>query len=767
MKVFLVTLPQIFDLKKAATILGYVIGGLMGLLLLVWLLIRVPAVQNKLVRLATQEASKVLRTEIKIGSVDFSPFNRFYLNDLLVRDQAKDTLLFAGSIKLKITDWFFVKDHITIHYFGLTDTYINTYRSDKKWNYNFLLDALSSSDTTKSSGPSKLQLDLKEINIERLRYNTIDKWRGEDQFIALQSFKLDAKQIDLIKKKIDINSIVIDQPFLQINQYKGLRPKSQIPVSDPRIEGELYWNPEMWSVTAKTIQLKNGNFITDLDMKSPALPYFDAEHINFKAINGELNNFSVTADTIKANLALSTKERSGFEVSSLNALVKMDPTKMSFEQLNIKTPFSTIGHSFTMKYNNFIDDMAEFVTNVTLEGDIRESVLDLRDIAFFAPELKDEKIKLLLDGKVSGPVADLFADNVELDYGENTFIRADIHIKGLPDTDNTTYTLDNALVVSSINDLYKGLPILKKSIPLDLRPLGKLNYQGDLSITSNQIATKGLLTTSIGSITTNVKIKEPGAKKMSIESSGNISNFNLGQLLKIGQLEQLTGNYVVRSNANDVSYNSLLSSLRFNGYNYSNLYLKGSFAKNQLQTSLEINDQNLMAELDAMIDLRDTIPQTFATIDIISSDLQKINITSLPLQFKGRTEIDLLGDDPDNLNGTAKFSNLTVYRHNQAYNFDSLRFHAYTTNQFRSLALTGKDIEANIEGQFRFEELPATLNQYFSSYYPLYFKKTAPPKEATDLNFKIELKNSTAFTKILDNGIGGMSYSKIEGRIDT
>jgi len=102
-----------------------VLGGLIGLLLLIWVLIRIPAVQNKLVHFATEQASKTLKTEINIGSVDFSPFNRFYLKNILVRDQKKDTLLFAGSLKLRITDWFFVKDKITIHYFGLSDTYIN------------------------------------------------------------------------------------------------------------------------------------------------------------------------------------------------------------------------------------------------------------------------------------------------------------------------------------------------------------------------------------------------------------------------------------------------------------------------------------------------------------------------------------------------------------------------------------------------------------------------------------------------------------------
>lgn len=766
MIVFLVTLPQILHLKKAAKILGYVFGGIIAFLLLIWILIRIPAVQNKLVHYATEQASKKINTEIKISSVDFSPFNRFYLNDILVRDQKKDTLLFAGSLKLKITDWFFVKDKITIHYLGLTDTYINTSRTDSNWNYKFIVDALSS-DKPSSSKPSTIELDLKEIVLDNVRYQTIDKWRGEDQLISLKSFKLDARKFDIKHKTIDFNNILVNEPYFKLYRYEGLRPDSLIPRSEPRIKGEHYWNPDLWNITAKKVQLKKGNFISDLENGALPLPYFDGEHINFKEINGELNNFSLLADTLKADITLNTIERSGFKVNNLSALMKMDPTKMSFEQLNIRTPYSNIGHSFTMKYQNFTDDMSEFVTNVILEGDIRESVLDLRDIAFFAPQLKDSKIKLVLDGKVEGPVADLFADNVELDYGENTFIRGDLHITGLPDTDVAKYQLENALLVSSIADLYKALPDLKKDIPLDLEPLGKFNYEGNISVTEKLIETKGKLNTAIGSITTDLMIKDPGAKNISVESSGNISNFNLGKFLNSSQPEQLTGTYFIKSNNTETRFNSLLSSFRFNEYNYSNINLKGLFAKNQLQTSIEISDPNLLAELDAVIDFRESTPQTFASIDIISSDLQKTNFTTLPLQFRGRTEIDLLGNDPDNLNGTAKFSNLTVYRNNQSYNFDSLRFSAHTTPEFRSLSISGKDIAANIEGQFTFEELPATLNQYFSSYYPLYFKKTAPPKQEFDLKFKIELSNSTAFTKILDNGIGGLSYSKIEGKINT
>ena len=766
MIVFLVTLHQILHLKKGVKILGYVFASLAGLILLLWLLIRIPAVQTRLVHYATFQASKTLKTEIKIGSVDFSPFNRFYINEMLVRDQSKDTLVYAGSLKLKITDWFFIKDKITIQYFGLSNAYINTKRTDSTWNYNFIVDALSSDKQT-ASKPSNIALDLKEIELDNIRYHTTDKWRGEDQLISLKRFTLSANQIDIKNNKIALNKILVEEPYFKLNQYEGLRPDSLIPITEPRVEGKLHWNPEQWKITAKSIILKRGEFKSDLNSTAEPLPYFDSEHIDFKNINGSLNNFILSNDTISAEVSLSTKERSGFDVLSLTALMKMDPTEMAFNNLDIKTPYSRIGHSFSMKYKNFTDDMAEFVTNVNLEGDIRESVLDFRDLAFFAPQLKGEKIKLKLDGEVNGPVADLFADNIELDYGEHTFVRGDLHITGLPDTDIAEYRLDNALVASSIADLYKALPILKKNIPLDINAIGKFNYRGNITITEKLIQTKGNLQTAIGGLTTDVKIKNPGEKKMSFELGGSISNFEIGQLLKIDSLEKLSATYLVRSDAKGIGYDATLSSIGFNGYIYKDLIAKGVYVKNRLETSLDINDENLIAKLQAVVDFNDSIPRTLAEAEVFSSDLQKINLTSLPLQFNGKAEIDLVGDDPDNLNGIAKFSKLTVYRNNQAYNFDTLTFKAATTENFRSLAVLGKDIDASMEGQFSFEELPATLNQYFYSYYPLYFTKMAPPTEEFDLTFKLELKNSTAFTKILDNGISGFSYSKIEGKINT
>ena len=83
-------------------------------------------VQNWLVGIATKKLSKALGTEVRIQKVNFTLFNKVNLDGTLVRDKQKDTLLYAGALKLRITDWFFLKDSADLKYIGLDDAYVNT-----------------------------------------------------------------------------------------------------------------------------------------------------------------------------------------------------------------------------------------------------------------------------------------------------------------------------------------------------------------------------------------------------------------------------------------------------------------------------------------------------------------------------------------------------------------------------------------------------------------------------------------------------------------
>lgn len=699
--------------------------------------------------------------------MDFSLFNRFSINDLLVRDISKDTVLFAGKVNLKISDWFFLKKDISVSYAGLEDVFINTHRTDRTWNYGFILDALSSGkpDNTQQT---VLKLDINALELKRLRYKAMDQWRGENQFLSINLLKLSAKLIDLEKKKIQLNGIIIDQPFFRLQQYNGRRPNALIPKTEIRIDGQLYWNPQQWEIKAAEISLNNGSFKSDLETKRTAYPYFDGAHMHFTAINAKIRNLSLVNDSLFGHLQLATKERSGFEVNSLTSQVQLDPTKMAFTALSIKTPNSKIGNSFSMGYEYFTDDMSDFVNKVKMEGNITNSTLDLKDIAYFAPALKGENIKVQLEGRVSGPVRDLVAKNVRLEYGKLSAVSGDLHIVGLPDVEKTTYELNNARAISAANDLYALLPSLKKSIGIDLTALGAIAFKGSVAYRNVDADIKGSINTALGNITTNTTIKQAGTSSMQFTTTGLINGIEAGRLLNINQLGTVEGTYDVSGKGkNGINFNTHLSKILFNKYQYSNINAKGSYLNETLETAVDIDDKNLIAALSARINLSGKMPRSVVNAQIHMSDLSALQFTSMPLGFSGKSQMDLVGNDPDNINGAAWFTDLTVFRGNKAFVFDSITIKAEQIADYRSLTLQGKDIDAKMQGHFEFAELPATFNQYFSSYHPLYFKKTDPPKKDQDLYFDIELKNATSLLNILDNGMTGLDYSNIEGSIDT
>ena len=104
-------------------------------------------------RQVTKKLSRDLQTHISIKNVKIGlfSFDKMDLEGLLVEDQKKDTLLYAGKFQVRITDWFFFKDKAELKYVGLEDATIHLNRTDSIWNYNFLEQYFSSS----SSGSSR------------------------------------------------------------------------------------------------------------------------------------------------------------------------------------------------------------------------------------------------------------------------------------------------------------------------------------------------------------------------------------------------------------------------------------------------------------------------------------------------------------------------------------------------------------------------------------------------------------------------------------
>ncbi|MEK7224981.1 MAG: hypothetical protein AAB221_04780, partial [Bacteroidota bacterium] len=144
---------------------------LLFLVVSLYIFIQTPFGQNWIAKQVTKRLSKNLHTKVTVKHVDFSLFNRMHLEGLLVEDQRGDTLLYAGDMKLRITDWFFFKKNVELKYIGLEDAIVKFQRSDSVWSQQFLFDSFGSSSSP--SGKKKkggIQLNLKKLEMKNVRF---------------------------------------------------------------------------------------------------------------------------------------------------------------------------------------------------------------------------------------------------------------------------------------------------------------------------------------------------------------------------------------------------------------------------------------------------------------------------------------------------------------------------------------------------------------------------------------------------------------------
>ena len=312
-----------------------VLLSILGLVLLVWLLLQTELVQNFIIDKVTQRLSQDLNTEVQIGHVGFSLFDKMDLDSTLMRDRQKDTLLYAGTMKLRVTDWFFLKSKTDLKYIGLEDAVINMHRKDSIWNFQFIVDYFSAPKTKTDTSAKNIGLNIERIDLKRVTLIMIND-RAEDD---CKSWKLllDAKNVDLGNNKFLIDSVEMDRPYFSIENFDGLRPVRHDKTSNLKDTG-LYFNAGDIHIEASSVKITNGVFVNFIRGEVSDKGVFDAANIKVNKINGELRQLSFIKDTIKAKIDLNAVERSGFELKKLKADFKFTPQVMEFANMDLRTP---------------------------------------------------------------------------------------------------------------------------------------------------------------------------------------------------------------------------------------------------------------------------------------------------------------------------------------------------------------------------------------------------------------------------------------------
>lgn len=770
-------LPLIFiSLKKVYKIFLKILLGILVLIMVLWILLQTAFFQNFIIHSVTKKLSKNLNTTVSIKHVDIELFDKMLLQGTLVLDKHKDTLLYAGTVRVSITDWFFFKDNITLKYIGLDDAVINLKRSDSTWNYQFLADYFSSPSTKTDTSKNVIHLDLKVVNLNRVKIWQQDGWRGENMLGSVNQLNLHADQFDTENKIIKIGDITLDQPVFSMYDYTGKRPTDTTTKTTTEIPDEsgLQWNTDGWHLTVKKIILKNGAVALEREGGVRAGPgEFDESHIILSEINGNFANFEFIKDTIKAKAIISVKDRGGFVVKKLSTDYKFTPTVMEFKNLDLVTNKSHLKNYFAMHYKSFTDDMSDFIHSVTLEGNLENgSEVSSEDIAYFAPDTKSWNTTFTLSGTAKGKIDNLIAQKMIIRAGENNFLDGDISLRGLPEINQTFIDFRSRDLRTNYNELVRLIPSLKEITVPRLSAFGNIKFVGSYTGFVRDFVTYGNLSTDIGNLKTDLHMMVPEKGQPSYEGTISTDNFQLGKFIENSQIGNIS--FAGKINGRGFSENDInlgidgtISRVDFNNYSYKNIIAHGDFTKKLFTGSASINDDNIKIDtLVGSINFSRKNPEFNLNAVVRTLNLKNLGFTNDSVSLTGNFNLDFTGNNIDNFLGSAKLYNAVLLDNGQHLSFDSLSINSSVFNDKKLLTVQTNELDVSINGNFKILNLPDAFQLFLNKYYPVYINKPKTKVENQDFTFLIKTKSVSDYINLFNKKISGFDNSIIIGNIN-
>jgi hypothetical protein len=736
-------------------------------------LLHLSSVQTWLLQKIAGNLSEKLDTRVTIKKVDFRFFDKLLLKDLMVEDQKKDTLLFAGTASVNITDWFFLKDTITLNNVGLEDAVVNMHRTDSVWNYQFLLDYFSTPSTGKKKN-NNLQVDIKEVHFKNIKFNKTDNWVGQGMVVSLQKLDISMEKMDIAQKQIFIKDIYLEKPLFSQRDFDGKRPTvtnltgimAQIPVVSA-----FKWNQSGWQIKINKLQIFDGSFANNRFTTRGTYPdRFDGLHLLFSSINGSINDVQFLNDTLQANILLNAKERSGLEVKKLQSHLKFTPELMEFKQLDLQTNKSKLGDYYSMQYNSFNSDMSSFIHNVTLVADLKESILSTDDLAFFAPELAKMKRVFYIEGKAKGSIDNFSASYLKLKTG-NTFFDGNIAMRGLPDINSTFIDLHSNLLNSNYNDLITIIPSLKNVQKPAFNKLGAIKYTGNFTGFINDFVAFGNINTNLGNLNADLNMKLPTAGEPTYSGKLKTAGFNLGAFLNDQKLGMVALNGTINGkNFNlaklNANFKGQISRLDYANYPYQNISINGDFKNKIFRGNASIDDPNIkISRLNGELSLSGKELAFNADAHLEYINFKNLGFSKDLLTLSGLFSLNFTGNTIDNFLGTASVYNANLQHDSVRMSFDSLLLKSYIVDGRKSLSVQSNELEASINGAFKILELPDAFSVFLSKYYPSYIKLPKNWVSDQDFNFDIKTNHIDDYIQLLDKKLMGFNNAHIDGSL--
>ncbi len=597
-----------------------------------------------------------------------------------------------------------------------------------------------------------------DINIDKLRVSLIS-WDTALAGVLVKDYEKDTLFYvnelttsilsvgNLTKGKLEFGDIDADQLDFNLTTYKdSINTNLEVFVDKlddgkPREKG----TPPFF-MSSSNITIANSNFImTNENLENKKI-------LDFSDLEIKATDFQIIGPEVSMAINdLAFNSSRGIRVDQLNTQFKYTKQQMRFDSLNIRTPGSLLNGNLVFNYER--KDFHDFFNRVKVDAQFVDSKVAFDEINQVYNQFGEGK-EVTFSSNFSGVLNDLNLEDLFLN-SDNTGIRGDFNFKNLFDR-NEGFVMDADLknVTSSYYQLRALMPnILGKSLPPSIfKKLGQFTIRGNTMVTETSIEAKVNINTAIGSSYTDITLTDVNdIDNATYKGFVSLIDFDLGNFTDNKRFGKATLDFNVEgksflTKSLNTEVIGEVYAIDFNNYQYNNLKVSGILKDQLFDGSLNSNDENVKFDFKGLADFSADQNDFNFTASVAYADLKKLNFINDSISiFKGNVNMDVTGNNLDNLEGDIKFTKTSFQNKNDTYYFDDFEVvSTFESDSIRTININSPDIITGyLRGNFRINELGKLVRNSLGSIYTNYRPFEISGGQNIAFNFKI-------YNKIVD-----------------
>lgn len=619
----------------------------------------------------------------------------------------------------------------------------------------------------------KTRISIGEISYDGWTFFSLREVLMGDQkqdttfYVGRLQFSITGVNID--STKFVLSNLVIDEAVVKLNTYKDSTYTLDVIdlFSDPN-DTVINPNSPPFKLVLKNLEVMD----TRLELIDSTSEFyeegFDPSNIQFSQINFRSKVFNLIDDSMIFDLKnFSCKERSGFEILRLKAKTTVSASMIELKDLDLVTPHSRLRNYFSMQTKKW-DDYSLFNTKVKMVAKLRQSEVDMKDLVYFAPSLKDYHYKIKVSADLNGPVNRLSAKNVVASMGNQTRFAGSLVFNGLPNIDETFMEINADYVSSDKRDLEK---IIAMELPELMNQMGKIAYKGKFIGFYNDFVSYGSVETAFGNAETDLNMKVPD-NSMNSEYSGKLklAGFNLGQLLGENSLGKVDLVAEVKGQGFDLNtirtkFTSDIASLTYNNYTYKDSKVDAAIHKGDMQVHLQLDDENINGEGQLHVNLDAPYKHIDGTGNISKINLKPLNFHTSDVHLSTDFTIDFFAKDFTNHHGFVSIDDLNYELAGYSYKINQIRLESEQTDE-KSIRIYSDFLRGSLIGEFHLGALPEQLKAWTYSMASNFVDAPLKPNAKQDFSFDFSLLSTSVIAPIFFPGYA-ISNLELEGTVNS